>query len=193
MKIVNVANDVSTAVVNVNASDTNETSTKMMTARMNMLLENRECSKPLSMGRNLPQILCATESDVESVSRNLLMLLVRFRYSLDDFSMQRNLRFWKSKSLFDGAREEGICTFGEHSVLHTSGLRAIWFTALENRSTTSGLERRKKTKFCIALAPLFLSTRIVFEYRMWILLFFVLQPDTTDHKTRTRTTNSKYL
>ena len=82
MKIVNVANDVSTAVVNVNASDTNETSTKMMTARMNMLLENRECSKPLSMGRNLPQILCATESDVESVSRNLLMLLVRFRYIL---------------------------------------------------------------------------------------------------------------
>lgn len=97
MKIVNVANDVSTAVVNVNASDTSETNMKMMTARMSMHLENHECSRLLSMGRNPPQILCAIENDGESVSMNLLMLLVRFENpSHDDFSMQRNLRFWKS-------------------------------------------------------------------------------------------------
>jgi hypothetical protein len=91
MKIVNDSNDVSTAVANVNASGTNEMNTKMMTAKMNTLLERRECLKLLSMGRNLWQILYATVKDAESVSRNLPMLLVRLRYPLDDLLMQRNL------------------------------------------------------------------------------------------------------
>jgi hypothetical protein len=93
MKIANGSNDVSIVAVNVNASDTNVTNTKMTTAKMNLLLENRECSKLLLMGRNLRQILYATEIDAESVSRSLSMLLVRSKHTLGDLFMQRNLRF----------------------------------------------------------------------------------------------------
>jgi hypothetical protein len=99
MKIVNATNDVSTAAMNVNANDTNETNTKMTTAKMNTLLENRECSKLLLMGRNLRQILYATGKDAESVSKNLLMLLVCSKHLLNDLLFHGNLRFLKSKFL----------------------------------------------------------------------------------------------
>jgi hypothetical protein len=99
MKIVNATNDVSIVATNVNASDTNETNTKMTTAKMNTLLENRECSKLLLMGRNPRQILYAIGKDAESVSKTLLMRLVRSKHPLDDLLMQRNLRFLESKFL----------------------------------------------------------------------------------------------
>jgi hypothetical protein len=161
MKIVNATNDVSTAVTNVNASDMNEMNTKMTTAKTNTLLENRECSKLLLMGRNLQQILYATEKDVENVSRNLLMLLVRSEHPLDDLLMQKCLRFLESKFFCGGSGM--ICAFGKHSVLHTFGLRAIWFTVLEHRTTNCGFGRRKKTKFCIIILPLVLPRKAALE------------------------------
>jgi hypothetical protein len=162
MKIVNAMNDVSTAVMNVNASETNGTNTKMTTAKMNTLLGNRECSKLLLMGRNLLQILYATGIDVENVSRNLLMLLVRSKHLLDDLLMQQYLRFLESRFLFCGGSGM-ICAFGKHSVLHTFGLRAIWFTVLEHRTTTREFGRRKKPKFCIIVVPLFLPRKAALE------------------------------
>ena len=180
MKIVNGSNDVSTAVVNANASDTNEMNTRMMTAKMNTLPENPECSKLLSMGRNLWQILCATVKDAESVSRNLLMLLVRLRYPLDDLLMQQNLRFLKSKFLFCGGNDRK-CTFGEHSVLHTSGLRAILLPR-QKTTTTSGFERRKKINFASSFYLCSFRGKLFAKRRTWIPYLFVLHLGAIDHK-----------
>lgn len=88
MKIANAVSGVSTAVANVNASDVNEMNTKMMIAKTNMLLEHRACLKLQPKGRNLRQTLCVTGNDVESASRNPLMLLVGTRCFLDDQPMQ---------------------------------------------------------------------------------------------------------
>ena len=183
MKIVNVANDVSTAVANVNASDTTETNTKMMTAKMNTLPVNHECSKLPPMGRNLLQILFATGKDAESVSRNLLTLLVRFRYPLHDLSMQRNLRFWKSEFILCGGRDR-ICTFGKHSVLHISGLRAVLFNRARKSINNSCIwEKKKENKLLHRYCPLWFLRQELFS-KCWMSLpfFFVLHLGATDHE-----------
>lgn len=118
MKIVNAVSGVSTAVANVNANDVNEMNTKMMIMKTNTLPEYLGCLKLQPMDRNLRRTLYATESDVESASRNLLMLLVGSRYFLDDHSMQRNLRFSQSEFFLCGGSNR-VCASGKHSVLHT--------------------------------------------------------------------------
>lgn len=52
---------------------------------------------------------------------------------------------------------------------------------------------RKKTKFCIVLTPLFLSTRIALEAPNVIPSFFVLQLGATDQRIRTSATTLQYL
>lgn len=98
MKIVNAVSGVSTAAANVNASDVNEMNTKMMTAKTNTLPEHLGCLKLQPMGRNLRQTLYATESDAESASRNLLMLLVGTRHFLDGHSCSETSDFRKAIS-----------------------------------------------------------------------------------------------
>jgi len=183
MKIVNVANDVSTAVANVNASDTTETNTKMMTAKTNMLPANHECSRLPPMGSNLLQILFATGKDAESVSRNLLTLLVRFRYPLHDLSMQRNLRLWKSEVILCGGRDR-ICTFGKHSVLHISGRRAVLFKRVRKSMNNSCIwEKKRENKLLHRSFPFcFLRRESFSKCWMWLPIFFVLHLGVTGHK-----------
>jgi hypothetical protein len=76
-----------------------------------------------------------------------------------------------------------ICAFGKHSVLHTFGLRAIWFTVLEHRTRTCGFGRRKKTNFASLFSLCSSRGKLLLKCRKQILHLFVLELPTTDCRT----------